>query len=103
MSWQGKKSEEKEQKRCLEEEIVDTPCKSNINTVVGKQTPYQKLYILMLFSIIDESPSISFQIVEKIEVISEVVLPEISKQIDLAMSKNKETKRNSVYLRKKTP
>ena len=33
-SWQGKKSEEKEQKKCFEEEIVDTPFESNINTVV---------------------------------------------------------------------
>ena len=33
-SWQGKMSEEKEQKKCFEEEIVDAPFESNINTVV---------------------------------------------------------------------
>ena len=33
-SWQGKKSEEKEQKKCFKEEIVDAPFESNINTVV---------------------------------------------------------------------
>ena len=34
----GKKKSlrEKEHKRCLEEEIVDTPCKINVNTVVKK-------------------------------------------------------------------
>ena len=31
-----KRSEEKEQKNCFEEEIVDAPCASNINTVVEK-------------------------------------------------------------------
>ena len=35
-SWQGKNSEEKEQKKCFEEEIVDAPFESNINTVVEK-------------------------------------------------------------------
>ena len=35
-SWQGKKSEEKEQKNCFEEEIVDAAVESNINTVVEK-------------------------------------------------------------------
>ena len=35
-SWQGKKSDEKEQKRCFEEEIVDAPFESNINTAVEK-------------------------------------------------------------------
>ena len=35
-SWQGKKSEEKEKKKCFEEEIVDAPFESNINTVVEK-------------------------------------------------------------------
>ena len=33
LSWLVKMSEDKEQKRCLEEEIVDTPCESNVNTV----------------------------------------------------------------------
>ena len=32
--WQGKTSEEKQQKKRLEEEIVDAPFESNINTVV---------------------------------------------------------------------
>ena len=35
-SWQGEKSEEKEQKKCFEEEIVNAPFESNINTVVEK-------------------------------------------------------------------
>ena len=34
--WQGKKSEEKEQKKCFEEEIVDAPFENNINTLVEK-------------------------------------------------------------------
>ena len=55
----------------------------------------------MLFSIIDESPSISSQIVEKIEVISEVVLPEISKMIDLAMSKKQRDQKKQCLLEKK--
>ena len=33
-SCQGKKSEQKAQKRCLEEEFVDTPCKSNITLLL---------------------------------------------------------------------
>ena len=32
----GKMSEEKEQKNCFDEEIVDAPFESNINTVVEK-------------------------------------------------------------------
>ena len=36
-SWQGRKSEEKEQKKCFEEEIVDA-------------TSHQKLKMLMLLS-----------------------------------------------------
>ena len=55
----------------------------------------------MLLSIIDESPSISSQIVEKIEVISEVVLPEISKLIDLAMSKKQRDQKKQHLLEKK--
>ena len=34
--WQGKTSEEKQQKKRFEEEIVDAPFESNINTVVEK-------------------------------------------------------------------
>ena len=34
--WQGKKSEEKEQTKCFEEEIVDAPFENNINTLVEK-------------------------------------------------------------------
>ena len=34
--WQGKKSEEKEQKKYFEEEIVDAPFENNINTLVEK-------------------------------------------------------------------
>ena len=55
----------------------------------------------MLLPIIDESPSISSQIVEKIEVISEVVLPEISKLIDLAMSKKQRDQKKQHLLEKK--
>ena len=36
-SWQGKKSEEKEQKKCFEGEIADALFKSTINTVVEKR------------------------------------------------------------------
>ena len=57
---------------------------SNINTVVEK---HQKFYMLMLFSMNDEVPSITSQIVEQIEVIPEVVLSEVSKLIDKVMSK----------------
>ena len=35
-SCQGKKSEKKKQKICFEEETVDAPFESNINTVVEK-------------------------------------------------------------------
>ena len=35
-SWQGRKTDEKEQKKFLEEEIVDASFESNINTVVEK-------------------------------------------------------------------
>ena len=35
-SWQRKKSEEKEQKKCFKEEIVDASFESNINTVAEK-------------------------------------------------------------------
>ena len=35
-SWPRKRSEEKEQKKCFEEEIVDGPFESNINTVIEK-------------------------------------------------------------------
>ena len=35
-SWQGEKSEEKEQTKCFEEEIVNALFESNINTVVEK-------------------------------------------------------------------
>ena len=59
---------------------------SNINTVVEK---HQKFYMLMLFSMNDEVPSITSQIVEQIEVIPEVVLSEVSKLIDKVMSKKK--------------
>ena len=57
---------------------------SNINTVVEK---HQKFYMLMLFSMNDEVPSITSQIVEQIEVIPEVVLSEVSKLIDKVMIK----------------
>ena len=33
-SWQGKKSEEKEQKKCFEKEVVDAPFESNNNTLL---------------------------------------------------------------------
>ena len=36
LSWPGKMSEEIEQKKCFEEEIVDAPFESNINIVVEK-------------------------------------------------------------------
>ena len=36
-SWQGKESDEKEQKKCFEEEIFDAPFESNINTFVEKK------------------------------------------------------------------
>ena len=29
-SWQGKKSDEKEQKKCFEEEVADAPFESNV-------------------------------------------------------------------------
>ena len=34
--WQGKKSEEKEQKKCFQEEIVDATFECNINIVAEK-------------------------------------------------------------------
>ena len=57
---------------------------SNINTVVEK---HQKFYMLMLFSMNDEVPSITSQTAEQIEVIPEVVSSEVSKLIDKVMSK----------------
>ena len=35
-SWQGKRFEEKGQRKCFEAEIVDAPFESNINAVVEK-------------------------------------------------------------------
>ena len=57
---------------------------SNINTVVEK---HQKFYMLMLFSMNDEVPSITSQTAKQIEVIPEVFLSEVSKLIDKVMSK----------------
>ena len=64
-SWQRKKVEEKDQKKCFEEEIFDALFESNIN---------QKLYMFMLLSMNDEVSLISSQIVAQIEVVPKVVL-----------------------------
>ena len=75
---------EKEQKRPLEEEVVNKPCERNINIVVEKHVSLENIHSGVVVN--DELPLISFQIVEQIEVIPEVVLPEVSKLVDSVMN-----------------
>ena len=86
-SCQEKRSEEKEQKKCFEEEIVDAPFERNINTVVEKHP----------------ISSISSQVVEQIilQVILEVVLSEVSKLIDPVMSMKQVEQRKHNFPEKK--
>lgn len=55
-----KRFEEKEQKKCLKEEIVDTPCESNVNRLL-KDMFHQKLYILIFDVMIRLLHSMSIQ------------------------------------------
>ena len=56
--------------------------------------------MLMLLSMNDEVSSISFLIVEQVEVIPEVVLLEVSKLIDSVISKRQEDQRKQIFEKK---
>ena len=81
-----KKSEEKE-KKVVQKNLIDKLCESNINTII-EENLQQKIDILVLLSIsINEVPLSSSQTVTQIEVVKEVVLPEVSKLNDSVMNK----------------
>ena len=69
-----KKSERKKQKRCLEEDIVDKPCESNIDTVFEKHVSSEIIHS----DVFCYDKSAPFQIVEQIEFIPELVLSEVT-------------------------
>ena len=82
----SKKSEEKE-KKVVQKNLIDKLCESNINTII-EENLQQKIDILVLLSIsINEVPLSSSQTVTQIEVVKEVVLPEVSKLNDSVMNK----------------
>ena len=57
--------------------------------------------MLILLSMNDKMSSISFQTVEQIEVIPEIVLLQVSKLIDSVKSKRQEGQRPNSFLEKK--
>ena len=99
--WQGKKSEEKEQKKCFQEEIVDAPFECNINIVAEKHLI--RNYTCWCWCQCNEWSSI-------INLFSncgtdwsciEVVLSEVSKLFDSVISMRQGYQRNHSFLEKK--
>ena len=87
-------SDSKRKKAYSEEELIDTPCKSNINTV---KDHFENRHSGIVANV--EIPSTSSQTVEQTEIIKEIISSELSKLNGPVMKKNQELK--AVFFRKR--
>ena len=70
--------------------MIGTPCKSNINIVVGNYVLSENIPFNSDFVVYDEIPSTPFQTIEQVEVIQEVVFSEVSKLNNSVIKKQRD-------------